>query len=55
MVWTAPALAVKLAEVLKLEPVHYPVYNANWVVFSNIFVYTLRKKDDFLGIIRKKV
>lgn len=45
MVWTAPALFIKFAEVFQVKVVNYRVNYTDWGVFRNVLVKTLGKKN----------
>lgn len=55
MIRTATAIIVQLAEILKIQMVYHAVDYAHGVVFRNILVSTLRKKDNLFGIVIPKV
>lgn len=55
MVWTAAALFIKFAEVFQLQAVNYRVNHTDRIVFRNILVKTMRKKNSLFGIVIPKV
>ena len=55
MVWTAPTLLIKFAEVLQFKVVNYRVNHAHKVIFRNVLVKTLGEKKRLFGIVIPKV
>ena len=55
MIWTAPAFFVQFLKIVEPEMVYYRVYYSHRVIFRDIFVETLRKKNQLFGIVISKV
>ena len=55
MIWTAPALFVKLTEIVDIQTVNNGIDNANGVVFRNVLIDSLRKKHRLVAYVRAKV
>ena len=55
MIRIATRLLVELAELSQVKVLHDAVYETYRIIFRNIFVDSLRKKDCLIGYVRNKV